>query len=61
MLRNQKSEEKNAQGKALLLEIGYNVPGGKAVSLKVFEGDDPHELAVKFCEEHNLHEDDDID
>jgi len=54
VLRNQKPKEVNSEGKPLLVEILYdlNKEKTKRAYLKVFEGDDPHELAVKFCEEH---------
>ena len=47
------SQEKNSDGKALLVEIPCGLPNDKTAILKVFKDDDPHELAVKFCKKHN--------
>ena len=58
VLRNQKPKEVNSEGKPLLLKICYRIgtkDEPKDAFLKVFEGDDPHELAVKFCEQHKPH------
>jgi len=58
VLRNQKPKEVNSKGKPLLFTCKYEVGPDddiKTVFLKVFEGDDPHELAVKFCEQHKPH------
>ena len=62
-LKNHKPKERNAEGKPLLVEILYdlNKEKTKRAYLKVFEGDDPHELAVKFCDYYNLRDDDDIE
>ena len=61
VLKNQKSEELNDKGKRLLLEIAYELEYRPDATIKVFEDDDPHELAVKFCEENEQHKDDDIE
>jgi len=59
-----KDRERNAEGKPLIrtvtikkndeldsMDLSYDYDENE-IPLKVFEGDDPHELAVKFCEEH---------
>jgi len=45
----------------LKLNFRLDEKGTKDAYLKVFEGDDPHELAVKFCDYYNLRDDDDIE
>ena len=37
----------------MLLEIGYKISDESIAFLKVFEDDDPHELAVKFCKKYH--------
>ena len=52
-------KERNAEGKPLLFTLTFRARKIHFTKimlyLKVFEGDDPHELAVKFCEEHKPH------
>ena len=50
--QRQRLGKKNSKGKPLLVEPSYKLPGGKRATIKVFEGDDPRELAEKFCEKH---------
>ena len=45
-------QEKNSNGKELLVEIAYKLLDDKSATIKVFKDDDPHDLAVRFCEKH---------
>ena len=52
MAQKERLGRKNSEGKELLVEIAYGLRGSKRDTIKVFKDDDPHELAVRFCEKH---------
>ena len=48
IMKKQMQETKNSNGAPLLLEIDYTLPDNKVEYIKVFEGDDPRQVAEEF-------------
>ena len=57
MVKKETAVRERAGEKVMIGSLNCKIGGGKREDLWIHKGDDPHELAVGFCQKHGLNED----